>query len=157
MEALNLPAYGPRIREGKGRFSEIWDPFRKRYVALTPEEWVRQHLLHFLTIHRGYPASLIRVEAALTYNRLRKRSDIVVFDTSGDALLLVECKAPDVALTEDVFHQVVMYNRTFTGRFLLLTNGLTHITCRINPAGQTVDFLPEIPDYTTLSQRPWRS
>jgi len=150
MEALNLPAYDPRVRKGKGRFNEIWDPIRKKFVAMTPEEWVRQHILHFLTHYQGYPASLIRVEASLTYNRLRKRSDIVVYDKSGNALMLVECKAPDVPLTEDVFHQVVMYNRTFTGRFLLVSNGLRHITCRIDPADKRVDLLPDIPDYTFL-------
>lgn len=150
MEALNLPAYESRIKKGKGRFDEIWDPLRKRYVALTPEEWVRQHILNFLTKYRGYPTSLIRVEVSLNYNQLRKRSDIVVFDRNGNALLLVECKGPGIILSEDVLYQVIMYNRNFTGKFLLLTNGLTHIPCKVNATDQTIEFLREIPEYCDL-------
>ncbi|NQV03043.1 MAG: type I restriction enzyme HsdR N-terminal domain-containing protein [Bacteroidia bacterium] len=150
MEVLNLPAFEPRIRKGKGRFEEIWDPFRKKFVELTPEEWVRQHILHFLTQHRGYPLSLIRVEAALTYNRLKKRSDVVAYSSQGIPLLLVECKAPQVELTQNVFDQVAMYNVTFSGRYLLVTNGMKHLACEIDHLNKKWKFLPDIPHYSDI-------
>lgn len=150
MEVLNLPAFEPRIRNGKGRFDEIWDPLRKKFVALTPEEWVRQHILNFLTQHRGYPSSLIRVEAALTYNRMKKRSDVVAYSSQGNPLLLVECKAPQVELNQSVFDQVAMYNVTFSGRCLLVTNGMKHLACEIDHQNKKWKFLPDIPHYSDI-------
>jgi len=150
MEPLNLPPFDVRIRNGNHQQQEIWDLVRRKFVTLTAEEWVRQHFLNFLIHHRGYPASLIRVEAALVYNRLRKRSDIVAYDKQGKPLLLVECKAPQVSITQDVFDQVAVYNRTFTGKFLVVSNGLKHYCSRIDHEKKTCSFVADIPHYSDI-------
>ncbi len=150
--ALNLPPIDARIRlTGHGK-EEIFDPLRKRFVRLTPEEWVRQHFLHLLTDHKGYPASLVAVEAPTTYNKLKKRSDIVVYARTGQPVLLVECKAAAVPLTQEVFHQVAMYSASFPGSYLVLTNGMDHYVCRIDRQQGTAGFLERIPDYGELEE-----
>ena len=148
---LNLPPIDPRIRKNAAGKEEIYDPVRKRYVALTPEEWVRQHFIHLLLDHRQYPASLIAVEAPVKYNRLAKRSDILVYGKAGIPVMLVECKAPGVAITQEVFNQAAMYNASFTGSFLVLTNGMDHYVCRIDRETNSCEFLDRIPDYHEIS------
>ena len=150
MESLNLPAFDTRIRDRNGQRAEIWDDFRKKYIALTPEEWVRQHILHFLAFHRGYPASLIRVEASLTHNQMKKRSDIIAYNNHGKPVLLVECKAPQVEITQGVFDQVAMYNVSFSGNYLVVTNGMEHFCCVIDQANKNWKFLPDIPHYSDI-------
>jgi len=147
MGPLQLPAIKARIREGKGSRKEIWDDFRKKYVSLTPEEWVRQHILHYLVTVKHYPASLIGVEVPLKVNNLMKRCDILACDRLGNPLLLVECKAPEVQISQDVFNQVAMYNSTFTGQYLVVTNGLVHYACMIDHANRRWSFLDDIPDF----------
>ncbi|MFH1161471.1 MAG: type I restriction enzyme HsdR N-terminal domain-containing protein [bacterium] len=150
MDALNLPVFDVRTRSRGDQKQEIWDLVRRKFIALTPEEWVRQHFLNFLIHHRGYPASLIRVEASLVYNRLKKRSDIVTYDKRGKPLLLVECKAPQVAITQEVFNQVALYNSTFTGKYLVVSNGLEHYCSCIDHAKKTWKFLRDIPHYSDI-------
>lgn len=149
MQALNLPGAELRIRN-KNEKQEVFDCVRKKFVALTPEEWVRQHFVHYLIHQRNVPASLIGVEAALHYHRLKKRSDIVVYGQEGKPCLIVECKAPDVTMTQAVFDQVAMYNMTLKVPFLAVTNGLVHFACHIDQDSGKVVFLKEIPEFGAM-------
>ncbi|HSV87538.1 MAG TPA: type I restriction enzyme HsdR N-terminal domain-containing protein [Bacteroidales bacterium] len=150
MDLLNLPAYPFRIREVEGR-KQIFDIFRKKYVSLTPEEWVRQHFLVWLNKNLGYPAGLISVEASLKYNNLKKRADAIIYGKNGKALLIVECKAPDVKLTQNAFDQLARYNFAFGVRHLLVTNGLNHYCCVRKDKGTDWVFLEEIPAFDNIN------
>ena len=150
MKPLNLPAFEMTIRVRNDQKQEVFDPVRKRFVTLTSEESVRQHMLNYLVHHRNFPASLIGVEVSLTYYKLKKRSDIVAFNRDGIPLLLVECKAPQVEITQEVFDQVAMYNMSFTGSYLVVTNGLTHYACKIDHDKRKWEFLPEIPEFSEI-------
>ena len=150
MEKLNLPDIVARIREGESGKHEIFDEIRKKFVRLTPEEWVRQHFLYYMTGHLGFPASLIVVEAAIRYNKLVKRFDILAYRADGKPCLVVECKAPDVEMTQAVFDQVAMYNMTLLVDYVIVTNGLTHYACRIDHEKRTYAFLQEMPAYDLL-------
>jgi type I site-specific restriction endonuclease len=152
MQALNLPDATLRIRM-KGEKQEVFDNVRKKFVALTPEEWVRQHFIHYLTDHRKVPRSLIAVEASLRYHRLKKRSDIVVFGKDGAPCLVVECKAPEVTVTQAVFDQVAMYNMSLKVPFLAVTNGMVHFACYIDHVTGKITFLKEIPEYEQMVKR----
>jgi hypothetical protein len=114
---------------------------------LTPEEWVRQHIIQFVIQEKKYPASLVAVEIGLKYNQLQKRADVLVYNTSGKPLLLIECKAPEVKITQDVFHQIALYNMTYKVAYLLVTNGLEHYCCVMDYANNTYQFLQDIPEY----------
>ncbi len=146
MQALNLPVIEAKTRAQNGR-TEIFDPIRKKYVTLTPEEWVRQHFIQYLIHEKEVPASLIHVEASLKYNRLAKRSDLVIYTKTGTPCLVVECKAPEVKITQEVFDQVAIYNMTLKVDYLVVTNGLNHYACFIDHAKGTYIFLTEIPAY----------
>ena len=146
MQTLNLPDAGLRIRS-KNEKQEVFDCVRKKFVALTPEEWVRQHFIHYLIHHLSVPVSLIAVEASLHYYQLKKRSDIVVYGKDGKPSLIVECKAPEVAMTQAVFDQVAMYNMTLKVPYLAVTNGLVHFACFIDHSSGKIVFLKEIPVY----------
>lgn len=152
MRQLNLPVIEARLQEGRNGRDEIFDPVRKKFVALTPEEWVRQHVIHYLSGHLGYPLSLVAVEAPLTYHTRKKRSDIVVFSRTGKPVMIVECKAPDVAISQSVFEQAAMYNMGFRVKYLVLTNGLVHHACRIDHEAKACIFLPQIPPFAELEQ-----
>ena len=152
MQALNLPDTTLRIRM-KGEKQEVFDNVRKKFVALTPEEWVRQNFIHYLTDHRKVPRSLIAVEASLRYHRLKKRSDIVVFGKDGAPCLVVECKAPEVTVTQAVFDQVAMYNMSLKVPFLAVTNGMVHFACYIDSVTGKITFLKEIPEYEQMVKR----
>jgi len=152
MQALNLPDTTLRIRM-KGEKQEVFDNVRKKFVALTPEEWVRQNFIHYLTDHRKVPRSLIAVEASLRYHRLKKRSDIVVYGKDGAPCLVVECKAPEVTMTQAVFDQVAMYNLSLKVPFLAVTNGMVHFACYIDHVTGRITFLKEIPEYEQMVKR----
>jgi hypothetical protein len=149
MQALNLPEADLRIRN-KGDKQEVFDPVRKKFVALSPEEWVRQHFIAYLTGHRHVPSSLIAVEASLLYNRMKKRSDIVVYSNTGSPCLIVECKAPEVPITQAVFDQAAMYNRTLEVPYLAVTNGMVHYSCSVDHATGSIVFLKEIPLFEVM-------
>ena len=146
---LNLPAYSFRLTQKEGQ-SYIFDAYRRRWVKLTPEEWVRQHFMRFLAEEKHYPVSLMAIEHSLRFNQQNFRADAIVFSTSGKALLLIECKAPEVKITQKVFDQIVRYNFKFQVDFLMVTNGLTHFCCKIDKENQTYVYLKEIPDYKDL-------
>jgi type I site-specific restriction endonuclease len=144
---LNLPKYNFKIKAG-GKRQLIFDEVRRKFVALTPEEWVRQHFLRFLTDEKKYPASRMAVEFALTYNTLSKRGDIVFFGKSGSPELIVECKAPSVKISQDTFDQAARYNFILKVKHLIITNGLEHFCCEMDHAAASYKFLPDIPEYT---------
>ena len=147
---LNLPSYAFRTSQKEGK-SLIFDAFRHRWVRLNPEEWVRQHFVRYLVEEKHYPASLISVERSLRFNKLEFRADAVIFSTAGKPLLVVECKAPEVAVSQKVFDQIIRYNFEFQVDFLIVTNGMFHYCCKIDKQNQTYDFLKEIPDYREIN------
>jgi type I site-specific restriction endonuclease len=153
MTELNLPPYKFNIREN-GTRTEIFDAFRKKYVVLTPEEWVRQNFLQYMITEKKYPASLIIVEAGLKYNQLTKRADIVAYNKEGKAFLIVECKAPEVKITQDVFDQIARYNMTFKVKYLVVTNGLQHFCCEMNYNDNSYIYLKDVPEYPSPSSSP---
>lgn len=144
---LNLPSYAYRLSPDGRR---IFDPVRKRYVALTPEEWVRQHLVNFLVHHRGVPAGLMQVEASLRLNGLSQRADVVVFDRQVQPLLVAECKAPGVALSEGVLRQAYRYNMRFCAAHILISNGLHHVCLRIDRSTGAAQQIDDVPCYGAM-------
>jgi len=149
LTTLNFPPYEPRTK-AEGKRTLIFDSIRKKYVALTPEEWVRQHLIHYLITEKGYPATLISVETPLKYARVGKRSDILVNDRNGQPLMLAECKAPEVAVTQKVFEQIAIYNLTILAPCLMVTNGLQHYCLSAATDSSPACFLSEVPAYDDL-------
>lgn len=143
---LNFPEYRFRLREQNG-LPEIFDPSRKRWVALTPEEWVRQHALRWLSEEKQYPLSLMAVEKSIAVNGLPRRCDIVTYDRSGKPFLVVECKAPGVEISQAVFDQAARYNLSVGAELFLLTNGLRHFCCKTDHENAGYIFLKELPAY----------
>ncbi|MBR5644554.1 MAG: type I restriction enzyme HsdR N-terminal domain-containing protein [Salinivirgaceae bacterium] len=142
MDTLNLPDYSALLKI-KAQAGLIFDPLRQKFVALTPEEWVRQNIVQHLSA-LGFPQGLMASEHPIEYNGLRKRCDIVVFNRQAQPCLIVECKAPSVAISQKVFDQIATYNLKLNVRHLIVTNGLHHFCCRMDAKGQ-VEFLPEFP------------
>lgn len=123
----------------------IFDVIRKKYVVLTPEEWVRQHFVNYLINTMKYPKALFKVESGLKYNNMQKRSDIVVHNRSGNPWMLIECKSPDIKLTQKAFNQIAVYNMTIGARYLAITNGMLHYCCRAGNTSQDANFLESFP------------
>ena len=149
MIQLNLPGIEFKARMVANQ-QQIFDPVRRKYVALTPEEWVRQHFVHYLISHLKVPMSHIAVEKSLRVNNLAKRADIVIFKGGLKPILAVECKAPSVEINEDVFYQVLRYNMALRVDYLVLTNGLRHIYCKVNYEEQKAIFIEDLPFYDQL-------
>lgn len=143
---LNFPLYPFKIKT-EGQTSQIFDRIRKKYVSLTPEEWVRQHALWYLIEEKKYPASLFKIETGMKLNRMQKRSDIIVYNTSGKPELVVECKAPTVPVTQETFYQVVRYNWVLRATYIMVTNGINHFVCSINYENNSFEYLKEMPVY----------
>lgn len=151
---LNLPPYSLQIRgdkDSRRHGFEIFDVLRRRWVALTPEEWVRQHFTAFLACERGFPASLMGNEVSLTLNGTARRSDTVVYDKKMKVLCIVEYKAPTVPLTQRVFDQIARYNSVLQAPYLIVSNGLRHFCCRYT--GDAYVFLNDIPQYADLARQ----
>jgi hypothetical protein len=146
MEKLNLPSYPLRIKNNEKHYL-IFGEVRKKYIVLTPEEWVRQHFIHYLLKEKSYPISLIAVEKQFTINNLKKRSDILVFGTDGTPDIIVECKAPHIKITQETFDQIARYNLHLNAKYLIVTNGLDHYYCQLDPENETYIFLQDIPSY----------
>ena len=125
----------------------IFDNLRKKYLVLTPEEWVRQHFVQFLIQEKKYPVSLIALEKQLTINNRKKRTDILVFNKEGYPEIIVECKAPKIKITQATFDQIARYNLKLKANFLIVTNGLEHFYCKMDFEKETYIFLKDIPDY----------
>lgn len=128
---LNLPHFAPELLEKEGRLW-VFDSLRKKQLVLTPEEWVRQHWIHFLVNQLNFPKGLLALERGLLYNKLLKRTDIVVWDKNGNPYLLIECKAPKVRLTQKTIEQACMYHKELKTPFLLISNGMQHICLSFN-------------------------
>ncbi len=143
---LNLPSFQFRIRE-VGQRKQIFDSLRKRFVALTPEEWVRQHFIRLLTEVKNYPVSLINVERGVKIISGTKRTDIVVHNRLGKPWMIVECKAPDVPVTEDALLQAARYNMALQAAFLVLTNGMEHYCCTLQ--NKQIEFMDDLPEFET--------
>ena len=149
MEKLNLPTYSFNIKLIEQR-KYIFDFIRKKFVILTPEEWVRQNFLKFLIEEKKYPASLIAVEMEFKLNNLSKRSDAVVYNKSGNPVLIIECKAASVKIDQKVFDQIARYNMKLNVDFLIVTNGLEHYCCKIDYENQKYYFLKEVPEFQQM-------
>ena len=148
---LNLPAVPLRLREEDGTI-KTFDPLRDKYVTLTPEEFVRQHFTAWLRDAKHYPASLMANEIGIDVNGTRKRCDTVIFGKDGRPVVIVEYKAPDVAVNQAVFDQIVRYNVALHADYLVVSNGINHYCCVIDYNSGTYHFRPEIPDYTSLNK-----
>ena len=149
MTPLNLPPYDYRLRTLKGR-QMILDNLRHRFVALTPEEWVRQHFVHFLVDHKGYPSALLGNEVALQIGDKTLRADTVLYTPTIQPRMIVEYKAPTIEITQKVFDQIVAYNLLLHADYLIVSNGMQHLCCRMDYEQNTYHFLEEIPAYSEL-------
>ena len=149
MYELNLPKYGIKIKNDKGHQS-IFDVLRRKYVALTPEEWVRQHFMHFLIEHKGYPKALMANEIQLAIGNKKLRCDSVLYDRTLKPRMIIEYKAPTVSITQKVFDQITIYNMLLHVDYLVVSNGIKHYCCRMDYANQKYLFLEDIPDYQNL-------
>ena len=150
MESLNLPTYFFSIKEDKGK-KYIFDEIRRRFVSLSPEEWVRQHIIKFLAQEKHYPKQLISIEKGFHHSRLSRRYDLLIYERSGAPLMIVECKAPAVEISQKVFDQVTRYNEWYNAPYLLVTNGMKHFCCRIDMLKKTYEFLMDIPEFDDLT------
>jgi hypothetical protein len=149
LKELNLPQYSFKIT-GKEGCEVILDPIRRKYVKLTPEEWVRQNFVQYLINEGKYPAGLLGIEVLFRFNKLKRRVDILVHNRKGEPILIVECKSPDVKIDEAVFEQIATYNMKFKVPYLVVTNGLHHYACKIDHQEMKFEYLLVIPLYQDL-------
>ncbi|WP_374548623.1 type I restriction enzyme HsdR N-terminal domain-containing protein [Flavobacterium sp.] len=147
MQKLNFPEYSFRFKNSENKVL-IFDEIRKKFVVLTPEEWVRQHVIKFLLQQKKYPKSYINVEKNIKINGLTKRYDVVVFNSDGSIFLLVECKAPEVSITQNVFDQIARYNLKLNAQHLMVTNGLNNYFCQMDFLNEKYIFLKELPNHS---------
>ncbi len=150
LKPLNFPKANLKLTR-KGEVIYVWDIFRKRKLILTPEEWVRQHVLHYLIDHKSIPASLIASEYGIEVNKLIRRCDGVVFNRSGKPLMIIECKAPEIKINEQTLHQIAQYNFTLKVNWLVLTNGIDTVVAFVNVENKSIDYIQEIPSYKDLN------
>jgi hypothetical protein len=148
MQKLNFQLYNFRFKNSENKVS-IFDEIRKKFIILTPEEWVRQHVVQFLLEDKKYPKSLINVEKVLKVNGLRKRYDVVVFNPDGSIYILIECKAPEIKIAQTTFDQIARYNMTMDAQYLMVTNGLNHYFCQMDYENEKYEFLRALPDFNS--------
>jgi len=149
MLALNLPVFNPKIKKTDKLY--IWDRIRKKYVALTPEEWVRQNFINYLIVHKEYPESLIANEIQILLNSQSRRCDSVIFNNNLDPVCIIEYKSPDVKITQEVFDQIVRYNMVLKVKYLVISNGMEHYCCMLDYSNLSYIYLDEIPEYKLLT------
>lgn len=150
MNDLNLPPFAVRLREQDGKH-EIFDFLRRRYVALTPEEWVRQHFVHFLVEQKGYPRGLLANELELRIGQKKLRCDTVLYNKVLQPQMIIEYKKPEVSITQRVFNQITVYNMLLHVDYLVVSNGLQHYCCRMDYEHQSYEFLSDIPSFSMLN------
>ena len=150
MQALNLPPYEPRLRQKDVSTLDIFCPLRNRFVKLTPEEWVRQHFIHFLITEKGYPQALLANEVSISLNGTSKRCDSVLYSPQMTPRMILEYKAPSVNITQKVFDQITRYNMVLHVDYLIVSNGLQHYCCKYDQKESRYIFLPDIPAYQNL-------
>jgi hypothetical protein len=151
LQPLNLPPYPFKINDSNGQLT-LFDEIRKKHLIITPEEWVRQHFVQYLINQKKYPKSLIKLEGGVKLNGMPRRTDIVVFNPAGEKILMVECKAPSIAIDQKVFDQVARYNITHKIGLLAVTNGLQHYYCTVDFNNQDYKFIEELPEYVNSNQ-----
>ena len=149
LQPLNLPPHPFKITEVNGQLT-LFDEIRKKTIIITPEEWVRQHFVQYLIKEKKYPKTLIKLEGGHKLHGMAKRSDIIVFNNQGHKILMVECKAPGVAINQKVFEQIARYNMVHKIELLAVTNGLQHYFCLINFEDQSYRFITELPVYSGI-------
>ncbi len=149
LKLLNLPQYSFRITGKEGK-EMILDPLRRKYVKLTPEEWVRQNFIQYLINEGKYPAGLVGIEVFSRFNKMKRRVDILIHNRSGEPVMIVECKAPDVKIDDKVFDQIVCYNMGFKVPYIVVTNGIDHYACKVDFSENKYEFLLVIPLYEDL-------
>ena len=147
MQKLNFPTFTFRFKNSENKVA-IFDEIRKKFIILTPEEWVRQHVTQYLLQEKKYPKSYINVEKLIKINDLTKRYDLVVFQPDGALFLLVECKAPEIKITQQTFDQIARYNLTLKAKYLMVTNGLNHYFCEMDFENEKYVFLEQLPDFS---------
>ena len=141
-----LPNVALKTKSVEGTI-QVFDVIRKKYFVLTPEEWVRQHFIHYLNTEKNYPMGLMGVEKMVKYNALKTRADIVLYTTEGKAKMIVECKAPNIKITQDTFNQIAKYNFKLKVEYLVVTNGIQHFCCRMDYENNSISFLDDIPTF----------
>jgi len=146
MKQLQFPTYSFRFKNSENKVA-IFDEIRKKFIIVTPEEWVRQHVVQFLLQDKKYPKSHINVEKLLKINGLNKRYDVVVYKPDGNITILIECKAPGVKISQSTFDQIARYNMTLNADYLMVTNGLNHYFCKMDYQNEKYDFLTDLPEY----------
>ncbi len=146
MQQLNFPNYYFRFKNSENKVA-IFDEIRKKFIILTPEEWVRQHVIHYLMEDKKYPKSYINVEKVLKINDLNKRYDVVVYNSKGNFDLLIECKAPEIKIKQNTFDQIARYNLTLRAKYLMVTNGLNHYFCEMDFENEKYVFLETLPEF----------
>jgi hypothetical protein len=151
MYALNLPIFDAKIKKTPNGL-KIFDSLRRKFVMLTPEEWVRQHFVHYLVSEKNYPASLIANETGVKLNSLNKRCDTIVYNNQLKPLMIIEYKEPNIAITQQVFDQIVRYNIVLCVRYLVVSNGMSHYCCRMDYNKMTFEYLEEVPDYNMICE-----
>lgn len=151
MLSLNLPRYEAKIERNNGK-TQIFDPLRRCYVALTPEEWVRQHFINMLLEHKGYPASLTANEVSISLNGMSRRCDTVVYDKQLKPRVIIEYKAPSVKIDAKVFAQIARYNLVLRVDYLIVSNGLQHFCCKMDYENNRYAFLNDIPAYSDITE-----
>ena len=149
MFRLNLPTYEIKIAQN-GNKQQIFDFLRRKYVALTPEEWVRQHFVHYLVEHKGYPAGLMGNEIELTIGEKRLRCDTILYNKVAQPQMIIEYKSPKIKLQQKTFNQISAYNLLLKVDYLIVSNGIQHVCCRMDYENQKYCFLDDIPDYQIL-------
>ena len=147
---LNLPAFDYRLTRDPDGVTRIFDCLRGKFVALTPEEWVRQHFVNYLITERGYPRGLMANEVSLKLNRTARRCDTLIYPRTGQTPVIVEYKASTVNITQSVFDQIARYNSVIGAPYLMVSNGLTHYCCRFDTTCQSYMFMRDIPGYDLL-------
>lgn len=151
MLPLNLPNFDIKVKKTTDQLL-VWDETRRKYVTLTPEEWVRQHFVHFLVTNKGYRQELIANEVSIKLNGTAKRCDTVIYNQQLDPLVIIEYKAPTISITPKVFDQIVRYNMVLHVQYLIVSNGIRHFCCQINYETLSYRFLEEIPDAQGIGQ-----
>ena len=146
MQPLNFSSYNFRFKNSENKVA-IFDEIRKKFIILTPEEWVRQHVVQFLLQEKNYPKSHINVEKLLKINDLKKRYDVVVFNADGSIRILIECKAPEIKIAQNTFDQIARYNLTLRAEFLMVTNGHNHYFCQMDFENEKYHFMKELPHF----------
>jgi predicted type IV restriction endonuclease len=147
MQKLNFPSYSFRFKNSENKVS-IFDDIRKKFIILTPEEWVRQHTVQYLLQDKNYPKSYLNVEKLIRINDIQKRYDIVVFKPNGELFLLIECKAPEVKISQDTFDQIARYNLKLNAQYLMVTNGVNHYFCQMDFEKEQYVFLEKLPNFS---------